>query len=218
MAPASVTLFHVSWPNFFRLTWRGIRCSRGSIDDIFAIQNRRKFDAVKNLFEEEMDKIKVGAIRFTIERQVDNKIPFLNVMCEIVDGRIQVDIYRKPTHTMRLITGDSFHDIRHKMAAYHSMANYMFSLPRTDDKIEKETRKIVEIGQVNGFKESAMLKIVDEHRKKSFLNEISTFYVEPPEVPKRISVRYLLPESDEIVKVGLQKFQHRNGTSQRRIT
>ena len=80
------------------------------IDDIFAIQNKRMFNTVKDLFEKFMDSIKQGAIKFTIERQEDGKLPFLNVMCEIVNGTIEVDVYRKPTNTKRLITRDSFHD------------------------------------------------------------------------------------------------------------
>lgn len=36
--------------------------------------------AVRKLFEDYMDKKKKDAIKFTIERQVDNKLPFLNVL------------------------------------------------------------------------------------------------------------------------------------------
>lgn len=112
------------------------------------------------------------------------------VSCEVVNGKIEVDVYRKPTHTMRLITSDSFHDMKHKMAAYHSMANFMFSLPLSDDKIESETKKILEIGRVNGFKEAAISDIIEKHKEKKRLTEISTFFMEPPDAPKRISVRY----------------------------
>lgn len=50
------------------------------VDDIFAVQNGRRFEAVRKLFEDYMDKKKKDAIKFTIERQVDNKLPFLNVL------------------------------------------------------------------------------------------------------------------------------------------
>lgn len=165
------------------------RFYRRYIDDIFAIQNQRKFDAVKKLFEDEMDKIKKGAIRFTIERQVDGKLPFLNVMCEIIDGEIVVDVYRKPTHTMRLITSDSFHDMKHKMAAYHSMANFMMSLPLTEDKIEKEMNKILEIGTVNGFKESAIMEIILRRTTRT----------------TETNQREILPRSYETFETGVQK-------------
>lgn len=191
------------------------RFYRRYIDDIFAILNKRMFDALKKLFEEKMDSIKQGAIRFTIERQVDGKLPFLNTMCEIVNGKIEVDVYRKPTHTMRLITSDSFHDIKHKMAAYHAMAHFMTSLALTEEKIQKETRKILGIGLVNGFNESAIMKIIEKHQAKKQLNELSTFYTEPP---KRISVRYY-PEVTRLLKPVYKKCNielvHRNEGSLR---
>lgn len=84
-------------------------------------------------------------MRFTIERQTDGKLAFLNAKCEIVDGKIEIDVYRKPTTTMRLITSDSHHDIRHKMAAYHIMTHFMVNLPLTKEKVE-EIKKIIEIG------------------------------------------------------------------------
>lgn len=138
-----------------------------------------------------MDSIKKGAVKFTIERQVDGKIHFLNTKCGIVDGNVEVDVYRKPSHTMRLITSDSYHNMKHKMAAYHSMAHFMFSLPLTEEKINIETAKILEIGEENGFKNAAVMNIINKHRQKKRSTEISTFYSEPPEVPpKRIGIRY----------------------------
>lgn len=66
-------------PNFPRVYAR-------YIDDIFAVRNKRMFDVVKTLFEEKMDSIKQDAAKFTIERQVDGRLPFLNIMAEVVNG------------------------------------------------------------------------------------------------------------------------------------
>lgn len=171
---------HPSFPRFYRRY----------IDDIFVIQNRRMFDAVKRIFEEKMDSFKQGAVRFTVERQTDGKIAFLNTLCETVNGKVAVDVYRKPTHTMRLITSDSFHDMKHKMAAYHGMAHFMTSLPLTDEKIEKETKKILDIGVVNGYKVTAIERIISRHKMKKQLLEMSTLHNESDEPPKRVSIRY----------------------------
>ena len=72
-------------------------------------------------------------------------------MVESVNGQIEVDVFRKPTSTMRLIPCDSYHDRKHKMAAYHAMAHFMVNLPLSREKIEKETKKIIEYGLVNGY-------------------------------------------------------------------
>lgn len=57
----------------------------------------------------------------------------------------------KPSSTMRLIPSYSHHDLKHKIAVSHSMTRYMVSLPLTEDKLEIETKKIVEYGRVNGY-------------------------------------------------------------------
>lgn len=51
-------------PNFPRIYHR-------YVDDIFVVQNKRKFDVVRALFEEKLDQIEKDAVKFTIERQVD---------------------------------------------------------------------------------------------------------------------------------------------------
>lgn len=57
-------------------------------------------------------------------------------MIKKVNGTMEVDVYRKPTSTKGLIPSDSFHDRKHKMAAYHSMAKFMVSLPLSKEKVD----------------------------------------------------------------------------------
>lgn len=172
-------------PDFPRVYYR-------YVDDIFVIQNRRKFDLVRSAFEKHLDKIEVGAVKFTIERQVDNKLPFLNTLVEIVNGVLTIDVYRKPSSTQRLITCDSHHDIKHKMAAYHSMAHLMVNLPLDESKITKETNTIIEIGRINGYPEKMIKCIIDKHKRKKELCNFSTFYdsVRNDERKVRVGVPY----------------------------
>ncbi len=169
-----------------------------------------------------MDRKKKGAIRFTIERQRDNKLPFLNVLVENVNGVLEVDIYRKPTSTLRGIQNDSFHDIRHKMAAYHSMAHFMTSLPLTPNKIEKETEKILEIGAANGYGPRMILPIIMKHQHKKSLSQFSTFFeISLRDEPvKRISVRFFPDVTKKLMKTysahGLE-IVHRNENSIRHL-
>lgn len=185
------------------------------IDDIFAVQNKRVFDVVRKLFEDKMDEYKRGAIKFTIERQKDGKLAFLNTMCEIVDGKIEIDVYRKPTNTMRLITSDSYHDQKHKVAAYHSMAHFMVNLPLTEERAERERNKIVEIGRINGFPKTTIMSIIEKHQKKKQLYEMSTLYSQnvQEETMKRVAIRYY-PEVTRLLKPIYKQFKmelvHRN--------
>lgn len=145
--------------NFFTVCYR-------YIDDIFVIQNKRKFDLVKKLFEDTLDNIENDTVKYTFERQVNNKLPFLNTLVEIVDDTLTIDVYRKPSSTQRLITSDSHHD----------MAHFMVNLPLTKEKTEREIKNIVEIGRVNGYHESMIMNIVEKHHREKELCKISTFY------------------------------------------
>lgn len=131
---------------------------------------------------------------------------------------MRVDVYRKPTKTMKMITSDSFHDMKHKMATYHSMADFMVNLPLSDEQIERETEKILEIGSVNGFKKSAIMEIINKHKKKKLLSEMTTFYDEPVEPTKRVSFRYY-PKITKVLRPAYKNFGvdlvHRNEGSLR---
>lgn len=55
----------------------------------------------------------------------------------------------------------------------------------------KETEKILEIGEVNGFTRSAVLPIIKKHMEKKRLGEVSTFFRDRDDTkPKRAAVRY----------------------------
>jgi len=93
------------------------------------------------------------------------------------------------------------------------MAHFMMSLPLDDEKIMKETQKILEIGRVNGFKEPAILKIIEKHKRKAELQKISTLSREPDDPPKRVSIRYY-PEVTKFLRPLYKKWDielvHRN--------
>jgi hypothetical protein len=129
-------------------------------------------------------------------------------------------VYRKPTSTMRLITSDSHHDFRHKMAAYHAMAHFMVSLPLTEVKMLRETEKIVEIGSVNGYGRATIMNIINKHHEKKRLTNISTFYEskQPDEPKQRVGVRFF-PEVTKELKPIFRMYDlelvHRNEGSLR---
>lgn len=89
-----------------------------------------------------MDYIKKDAIKFTIEWQF------------VADKWITQRIQR-----------DSFHDIKHKMAAFHSMAIFMVRLPLSDEKVQREIQ--FWDGPVNDWKKTS---------KEKRIVLVSTFY------------------------------------------
>lgn len=87
------------------------------------------------------------------------------------------------------------------MAAYHSMSHFRFNLPLTDEKIEKETKNIIEIGRVNGYPERMVSSIIEKHRKKKYLRNFSTFYqsLTTEEPVTRASLRFF-PKVTSLLK------------------
>lgn len=91
------------------------------------------------------------------------------------NGNLKFDIYRKPTFTGRLITSDSFQNYNHKMAALHSMAHRMISIPLSSERYEIEKDRIIEIGRINGYS-STVINIIKKHELKKQLSDSSTLF------------------------------------------
>ena len=55
-------------------------------------------------------------LQFTIELDQNQRLPFLDTITTRSNGRVTVDIYRKPTHTDKYLHYDSHHPIQHKLS------------------------------------------------------------------------------------------------------
>ena len=57
------------------------------------------------------------SIQFTVERETNRKISFLDVtVCRQDNGRLSTKVYRKPTHNERHLSFHSHHPVAHKRA------------------------------------------------------------------------------------------------------
>ena len=82
------------------------------VDDVFVI-----FDISKCNIEKFLKTInkKFPTIKFTLEREVDGKIPFLDLLISRNNGKLEYDIYRKKTNTSQFIHASSNHHFTHKI-------------------------------------------------------------------------------------------------------
>ena len=144
----------------------------------------------------------------------------IEVMVERVGANLVFDVYRKPCCTERLITSDSNHDFSHKVAAFHSMADRLVSIPMSDDKYEAEVKKMIRMGEVNGYPRSTIINIINKHKRKKENLEFSTFFgmKNTDEEIKRRSVIFYPKVTRTLRRVykeqGLE-LVHRNGNSLR---
>jgi len=66
-------------------------------------------------------------------------LPFLDILVIRENNNLELDIYRKPTHTKRDIPFNSNHSVQHKMASFNHMVHSMLTLPLKEDATKRET-------------------------------------------------------------------------------
>ena len=78
------------------------------VDDMFVIISSEDFD---NFFNH-INSIDSN-IKFTYEKEQDNKLPFLDTLVHREDtGALKLTVYRKPTHTDQYLDFESHHPVQ----------------------------------------------------------------------------------------------------------
>lgn len=105
-------------------------------------------------------------IKFTMEKEENSSIPFLDLMIRRNENKLEFSIYRKPTDKQLFIGADSFHHRSHQHAAFHSMLHRFFNIPMSKESLEEEWKFIMDTARINGYKEEEIDKIFDKHERK----------------------------------------------------
>ncbi|XP_076028476.1 uncharacterized protein LOC143017574 [Oratosquilla oratoria] len=84
-------------------------------DDVFAILDSKDIQP----FFSHIDSIE-PAIRFSMELEKDSKLPFLDVCVKRKGDTLSTSVYKKPTHTDRLLDFDSYHPDCQKMYVFRN--------------------------------------------------------------------------------------------------
>ena len=87
-------------------------------------------------------------------------------MVSRVENMLDFSIYRKDTYCERLIPLDSFHDHRHKMAAFHSMIHRLTSITRSTVNYETELNYIHRLARFNGYNKNVIDNVLRKHLMK----------------------------------------------------
>lgn len=170
------------------------------VDDVFSILKKKDIQTLLGTLNSLFP-----SIEFTFEVENNGSLPFLDVEVKRrQDGLIHFSIYRKPTHTDRFITKDSFHCGQHKKAAFHSMVNRLYNIPMDETDFLAETNYIKNTARINGFSSTFITKILQKHEKKKEFKKFTT--LEPfSETKKYISVPFY-PSITNHIKDALRKF------------
>jgi hypothetical protein len=119
------------------------------------------------------------SIRFTMEKEKQGSLPFLDLNIIRDTDKIKFDIYRKPTSSQQYIPISSNHPWSQKVAAFNSMLHRLCSTPLDAESFDKELKYIQETAKINGFENKTIQKLLKKHQKKKRLREITTLVNKP---------------------------------------
>lgn len=177
------------------------------VDDIWAIIKKHELRQLIN----KLNRTKYPSIKFTYEEEIEGKLNFLDLSITRNGDNFELDIYRKPTNTLRYITSDSFHSFEHKMSAFHSMIFRALNIPMTIETKIKEFQKIKDIAKINGYTEELIEDLTIAHRRKQELRNYTTLDLIRNEGndEKKYSKFYFYPEITSKIKPIFNKYNIR---------
>ena len=93
-----------------------------------------------------------ATIQFTVERESDAQLAFLDVLVIWNPDRTLVtNVYRKPTHTDRYFNFQSHHPIAHKIVVIRTLNHQAKNLPSTPTATAEEERRVARALKKNGY-------------------------------------------------------------------
>ncbi len=168
------------------------------VDDIFIVWTHGK-----TLLLEFLECFNTGhpAIRFTMELESHNCLPFLDVNVTKICGSNQVwklatSVYRKPSDVGHFIPFMSYHSMEHKMAAIKCFTHRAFSHCSSVQFRQQELSFIYDLFRKNGFPASIINAAMTSVAKKH-LNQGPIAIGEIPDLI-RVSVPFLGPISQTL--------------------
>jgi hypothetical protein len=171
-------------------------------DDILIIYDIRQTNIEDVLLE--FNKL-VTKLKFTIEKEENQKINFLDLTIHRKQSRFTIDIYRKPTTTDTIIANDSCHPREHKMAAIHYLHNRMITYEMSPENKQREGRAIQQILGNNKYDPSIIKEI--KHKKKDQAQEEKIKWAKFTHIERETTFITKAFKNIKVKKHSLQKIQ-----------
>ena len=129
---------------------------RRYVDDIFVLFRSKEH---VSLFKDYLSS-RHPNINFSSEEESQNKLPFLDVSVERVNGHFATSVYRKPTFSGLYTNFVSFIPISYKIGLVSTLIFRCFSICSDMSRFHEELVKLKEIFKKNGYPQSLVEKCI----------------------------------------------------------
>ena len=161
------------------------------VDDTFVIWQHGEEELAR--FHQHLNQ-QSPTIQFTMEREKEGRIAFLDVLVSKDGDRLSTTVYRKPTHTDRYIPFHNHHHPRVLTGVMQGMWNR--ALQVCDDTSRPvEMQHLEEVSTANGFPEQLMKKTLSRPPKNSEEDD------QPEERPTILCTPYIHGTSEKLERV-----------------
>ncbi|BHF83360.1 hypothetical protein SprV_0902650200 [Sparganum proliferum] len=148
------------------------------VDDTFVIIKRSDVQDFKALLNSIFPDI-----QFTMEEEVDNRLPFLDVqVTKLSDGNIKTTVYRKATNTRRILHFRSNHPVGHKRSCVRTLFQRAQTHYSDDDDGKKEVKYLRALFEANGYPKSFIRKCLRKSHSGRSNEEKPKFWLSIPYV------------------------------------
>ena len=130
------------------------------VDDIFVqVKDVKELEKLKQLFEAN------SVLNFTYELNIDNKLPFLDVLIDATDNQFKTKVYQKPTSQGNCLNGKSECTDKYKTSVISNYLNRAYRISQNWKDFHEEIVHIKQLLINNNFSNTMV-----DNRIKKFLN------------------------------------------------
>jgi hypothetical protein len=157
---------------FEPIFWKRMR------DDVFMIWKTKGDSNEKDELDIFVDNLNLveERIKFTLEREEDKHLPFLDMMIKREEHSLITKVYRKKTHTQRYINWESNHSKNCKLGVIKGLIHRAHQLCDREEDLIEEINLIKDVFISNGYPPSLVERTVKDswetELKKSILAEM----------------------------------------------
>ena len=104
-------------------------------------------------------------IQFTREIEVNGSIPFLDCLVSHNNNRLHTTVYRKPTHTDRLLDQTSYNPTSHKATTVKTLTRRARLVCDSPDKLQDEYKHLRSVFDKNGYNTDFVSRNIHTHTR-----------------------------------------------------